>query len=98
HMDLQMILPTAIDWTGDGHMDLIIGDEDGRVALLKNTGQVKDRMPVFEDPYYFQQKPDKVKFGALATPNSIDWDGAGDEDLTTGNTAGNIGFRSEERG
>ena len=92
HMDLQMILPTAIDWTGDGHMDLIIGDEDGRVALLKNTGQVKDRMPVFEDPYYFQQKPDKVKFGALATPHSIDWDGDGDEDLITGNTAGHIGF------
>lgn len=92
HMDLQMILPTVIDWTGDGHMDLIIGDEDGRVALLKNTGKVNDRMPVFEDPYYFRQKPDKVKFGALATPHSIDWDGDGDEDLITGNTAGHIGF------
>ena len=91
-MDLQMILPTAIDWTGDGHMDLIIGDEDGRVALLKNTGKVEDQMPVFEDPYYFRQKPDKVKFGALATPFCVDWDGDGDEDILTGNTAGHIGF------
>ena len=91
-MDLQMILPTAIDWNGDGHMDLIIGDEDGRVALLKNTGQVEDRMPVFEDPYYFRQKPDKVKFGALATPFCVDWDGDGDMDIITGNTAGHIGF------
>jgi len=91
-MDLQMILPTAIDWNNDGHIDLIIGDEDGRVAFLKNTGKINDRMPVFEDPYYFKQKPDKVKFGALATPYSIDWDGDGDEDIITGNTAGHIGF------
>ncbi|GIT04930.1 MAG: hypothetical protein CM1200mP29_03410 [Verrucomicrobiota bacterium] len=32
-MDLQMIVPTAIDWDGDGDVDLIIGQEDGRVAL-----------------------------------------------------------------
>lgn len=92
HMDLQMILPTAIDWNGDGYQDLIIGDEDGRVAYLKNTGQIKNNMPVFDDPYYFKQKPDKVKFGALATPHSIDWDGDGDEDIISGNTAGHIGF------
>jgi hypothetical protein len=33
-----------------------------------------------------------VKFGALAAPCSIDWDGDGDEDLICGNTAGYIGF------
>ena len=32
-MHVQMITPTAIDWDGDGDVDLVCGDEDGRVAL-----------------------------------------------------------------
>ncbi len=49
-------------------------------------------MPVFNSPEYFQQKAGYVKFGALATPISVDWDDDGDEDIVTGNTAGYIGF------
>ncbi|MEO6236531.1 MAG: VCBS repeat-containing protein [Vicinamibacterales bacterium] len=33
-----------------------------------------------------------MKFGALATPYAFDWDGDGDEDLISGNSAGYIGF------
>jgi len=33
-----------------------------------------------------------VKFGALATPVGFDWDGDGDDDIVSGNTAGEIGF------
>jgi hypothetical protein len=91
-MDLQMIIPTAIDWDKDGDQDLIVGDEDGRVAWVENTGKVKDRMPVFNSPRYFQQKADNVKFGALVTPVAVDWDDDGDEDLICGNTAGYVGF------
>ena len=91
-MDLQMIIPTAIDWDKDGDMDLIVGDEDGRVAFIENTGKVKERMPVFKSPRYFLQEADNLKFGALVTPFSIDFDDDGDEDLVCGNTAGYIGF------
>lgn len=91
-MDLEMITPSAVDWEGDGDIDLIVGDEDGRVALLENTGIVKNHMPIFNPPYYLQQKADEVKFGALVTPFSVDWDDDGDEDLVCGNTAGYIGF------
>ena len=91
-MDLQMITPTAIDWNGDGWTDLIVGDEDGRVAYVKNTGKLENGMPVFLPPQYFQQEADEVKFGALVTPVSYDWDADGDEDLICGNTAGYIGF------
>jgi len=91
-MDLEMILPSAIDWDKDGDNDLVVGDEDGRVALVENTGAVKDNMPVFRSPAYFRQKADLLKFGALATPFSVDWDDDGDEDIICGNTAGYIGF------
>ena len=37
-MDLEMIVPVAVDWDHDGDLDLIVGDEDGRVALVENTG------------------------------------------------------------
>ncbi|TFH50222.1 MAG: VCBS repeat-containing protein, partial [Bacteroidia bacterium] len=91
-MDLQMIIPASIDWDGDGDIDLIVGDEDGRVALIENRGVVKDSMPLFISPVYFRQQAGLLKFGALSTPFSVDWDDDGDEDLICGNTAGQIAF------
>ncbi len=91
-MDLQMITPTAFDWDQDGDLDLIVGDEDGRVALVENTGSFRGSQPVFTAPQYFQQQADTLKFGALATPFAYDWDGDGDEDILCGNTAGYIGW------
>ncbi len=89
-MHIQMITPTAIDWDGDGDQDLIVGDEDGRVALVEHTGEIDNGIPVFKQPAWFQQEADTLKFGALVTPYAHDWDGDGDEDLVCGNTAGNI--------
>jgi hypothetical protein len=91
-MDLQMIVPVAIDWDRDGDVDLVCGDEDGRVALIENSGSTVDGMPQFLTPRYFQQEADLLKFGALVTPFSVDWDSDGDEDLICGNSAGYIGF------
>ena len=91
-MDLCMIVPVALDWDKDGDVDLVVGQEDGRVALVENTGQVIDGMPQFLQPKFFQQQADELKFGALVTPCSFDWDNDGDEDLICGNTAGYIGF------
>lgn len=91
-MDLEMILPVSLDWDKDGDIDLVVGDEDGRVAFVENTGKSKNGMPVFNAPKYFQQKAEHVKFGALVTPFSTDWDDDGDEDLICGNSAGYIAF------
>lgn len=91
-MHVQMITPTAIDWDRDGDVDLVVGDEDGRVALVENTGRIAGNVPQFLPPTYFQQEARDLKFGALATPVSVDWDGDGDEDLVCGNTSGNIGW------
>jgi hypothetical protein len=91
-MELCMITPVAVDFNGDGHLDLVVGDEDGRVALIEGTGAVVEGVPQFLPPRYFRQHADRVKFGALAAPVSVDWDGDGLEDLIVGNTAGHIGF------
>ena len=91
-MDLQMIVPVTVDWDRDGDMDLVCGDEDGRVALLVCEGVGSDGVPQFASPHYLQQRAQRVKFGALVTPWSVDWDGDGDEDLICGNTAGYVAW------
>ncbi len=92
HMELEMLQVTAFDWDKDGRIDLIVAQEDGRVAFLKNSGEVREGMPQFEPPVFFRQRAEHVKVGALATPFGVDWDSDGDDDLIVGNTAGFVDF------
>ncbi|MFM8579233.1 MAG: FG-GAP repeat domain-containing protein [Planctomycetaceae bacterium] len=92
-MDLEMIVPVAFDWNRDGLVDLVVGQEDGRVAFVRHTGRFDDvGTPVFARPVFFRQEADRLKCGALATPCGTDWDGDGDCDILSGNTAGYIEF------
>jgi len=91
-MPLAMIVVTAYDWNRDGRTDLVVAQEDGRVAWLENTGRVTDGVPDFSPPRFFLQEADNLKFGVLTTPVSFDWDGDGRPDILTGNTAGEMAF------
>ncbi len=92
HMELEMLQVAAFDWDKDGHADLIVAQEDGRVAFLKNTGEVADGLPDFLPPVFFKQRAEFVKAGVLPTPFSVDWDNDGDSDLIAGDTAGYLNF------
>ncbi len=89
-MDLQMLQVVVFDWDQDGDVDIIVGQEDGRVAWIENRGMGFDGIPVLSPPKFFKQRAHELKCGALTTPCSVDWDGDGDEDLICGNTAGYI--------
>lgn len=91
-VDLCMFVPVAIDWDHDGDIDIIAGQEDGRVMFIEHSGKTIDGVPQFSAPKFFKQQAKEVKFGALATPVGFDWDGDGDDDIICGNTAGQIGF------
>ncbi len=88
-VELCMPATTVFDWDGDGDFDLLIGEEDGRIGYYANTGVFAENgAPVFEPCRYFQTPADTLSVGMLNTPFSIDWDGDGDEDLFSGDSAG----------
>lgn len=91
-MDLTMVIPVAYDLTEDGYLDLIVGDEAGRVALMEHTGNVIDGVPQFMSPRYLQQEADEINFGALVTPVGYDLNGDGRDDIIAGNSEGQIAF------
>lgn len=90
--DLCMVTATVVDWDDDGHPDLVTCEEDARICLYRNTGRTALGLPVFDEPHRFQQERAEVSFGILATPSVIDWDGDGDQDIITGNSAGYVAF------
>lgn len=89
---VSMIIPVPFDWDKDGNIDLIVGDEDGSVAWVRNTGGRYNGMPHFNTQVLFQQKADLLKCGALSSPVSVDWDSDGKDDLIVGNAAGELVF------
>ena len=90
--ELCMAKAVAYDWNGDGKTDIILSEEDARLAVAYNTGRLERGVPVFEKPRHFRQQADELYLGALNTPWACDWDGDGDEDLVSGDSAGHIAF------
>jgi hypothetical protein len=79
--------PFAIDWDGDGHLDLVVGNFAGTFHLFKGQGKGK-----------FAPEPEEIKAdgqslkidGSHSDPFVVDWDGDGDLDLMSGSSEGGV--------
>ncbi len=91
HMDLCMIQPRVVKWHADGRPSLVIGEEDGTVALLENLSP-KGQEPKFATVRHLDQVDPFLKSGALSRPVAFDWNGDGKLDLIVGNSAGYIQY------
>ena len=92
--------PTAVDWDGDGKLDLVAGNFTGDFYLFKGQGAgVFD--PKAEKLLADDGKP--LHVNGHGDPMVIDWDGDGDLDILSGSSNGgiflaeNIGTRAAPR-
>lgn len=87
--------PTAVDWDGDGDLDLVVGNFAGSFYVFHGEGKGK-----------FQPKPELLKSGdaplkitgAHSDPVVVDWDGDGDLDLLSGSSNGGVQWAANTAG
>ncbi|MBK8976919.1 MAG: VCBS repeat-containing protein [Planctomycetes bacterium] len=79
--------PFAIDWDGDGDLDLVVGNFRGTFHLFRGEGQ--GRFAPRSEAILCNGKPLQID-GAHGDPFCVDWDGDGDLDLLSGSSQGGV--------
>ncbi|MBN8670630.1 MAG: T9SS type A sorting domain-containing protein [Chitinophagales bacterium] len=79
------------DLNGDGLDDLLIGQNDGKIAFYKNTATSANVAPVYNtSSVLLNDQTSTLDVGDFATPTIYDIDGDGKNDIVSGNQIGNI--------
>lgn len=84
--------PHAADWDGDGDLDLLVGDDAGRVTLFRNAGTRKEPrleagvelLPPKGDRVVEERCRTTEMCAIRAKPWMADWNGDGLADLLVG--------------
>lgn len=77
--------PTAVDWDGDGDIDLLIGGYmTGRIYFYENVGSNSDGTPILTFRGELEAEGKPIDTIWCAAPCAVDIDGDGDLDLIMG--------------
>ncbi len=87
--------PYAVDWDGDGHLDLVVGNFSGTFYWFKGLG--KGKFEPKPEQILVDGKPLKIS-GVHSDPIVIDWDGDGDLDIVSGSSDGSIVWAENKAG
>ncbi len=78
----------AVDWDGNGTLDLIVGNVLGEVYFIPNEG--KGKALAFGTPRRLEAAGKPIKVNGDAAPVVADWDGDGRPDLIVGAEDGSV--------
>jgi hypothetical protein len=71
--------PVLVDWDSDGDLDLLIGNELGRIQYWRNDGSMANFAPVLAT-----SQLGSIQVDILCSPYPVDWNGDGLLDLLVG--------------
>ncbi len=76
--------PFAVDWNGDSHLDLVVGNSEGRFYLF--TGKGNGVFDPKAEP--IMAGDNKIAVPSKSGPCVVDWDNDGDLDIVSGSGKG----------